>query len=223
MGIGSCCAVSGTGFGFTRQLLEEMGGWKFFTLTEDIEFSTWCATRGIRIGYCHDAVLYDEQPTSFSVSVRQRTRWIQGGVQVSFRYARDFLRGMRKGGRTAYATFETATLSLWGYGMGAVSFTVALLTVFLAERWLGLAYALLLALLGSYGSLLITGILTTVSEWKRIHAPAAAKIGYLFTFPLFMLSYVPIALAAPFRKYRWQPIAHTVTLSVEQLHVPESK
>lgn len=29
--IGANCAVNGTGFGFTRELLERMGGWKFFT------------------------------------------------------------------------------------------------------------------------------------------------------------------------------------------------
>ncbi len=44
--LGTSCAVSGTGFGFTRQLLERCGGWSFFTLTEDIEFNTWCAPGG---------------------------------------------------------------------------------------------------------------------------------------------------------------------------------
>ena len=73
--LGTTCAVNGTGFGFTRQLLDRMGGWNFFTLTEDIEFSTWCATRGIRIGYCRDAELFDEQPENFLQSWRQRTRW----------------------------------------------------------------------------------------------------------------------------------------------------
>lgn len=43
MMLGTTCAVSGTGFGFTRALLDEMGGWNFFTLTEDIEFDNWCA------------------------------------------------------------------------------------------------------------------------------------------------------------------------------------
>lgn len=76
--IGTTCAVNGTGFGFTRRLLERMGGWKFFTLTEDIEFNTWCATQGVRIGYCRDAVVFDEQPEKFSQSWRQRTRWTHG-------------------------------------------------------------------------------------------------------------------------------------------------
>ena len=106
--LGTTCAVNGTGFGFTRQLLDRMGGWNFFTLTEDIEFSTWCATHGIRIGYCRDAELFDEQPVNFLQSWRQRTRWTQGGLQKSFRYAGDLLRGLFQGGKTAYASFETA-------------------------------------------------------------------------------------------------------------------
>ena len=57
MMIGSSCNVNGTGFGFSRSLLKQIGSWQFFTLTEDIEFSTWCATHGVKIGYCRDAIL----------------------------------------------------------------------------------------------------------------------------------------------------------------------
>lgn len=215
--IGTTCAVNGTGFGFTRELLERMGGWNFFTLTEDIEFSAWCATRGIQIGYCHDAVLYDEQPTSFRVSVRQRTRWVQGGLQVSVRYARDLLWGIFRGGRTAYASFETATLSMWGYGMSILSFGSTLLVTFLTERWLGLAQAVLVALLGAYASLFAIGALTMLTEHRRIRANRRQKLISLLLFPIFMMSYAPIALAAPFRKFQWQPIAHTCAISAGQL------
>ena len=215
--LGTTCAVNGTGFGFTRHLLERMGGWHFFTLTEDIEFSTWCATRGIRIGYCRDAMLFDEQPENFIQSWRQRTRWTQGGLQVSIRYAGDLLRGMLKGGRTSYASFETATLSLWGYGMGILCGGMTLLVTFLAERWLGLGIALLLALAGTYCSMFLIGALTLLTEWHRIRCSTGKKISALFTFPLFMMTFVPIALSAPFRKFQWQPIAHTVAISAGEL------
>ena len=33
------CAVSGTGFLFSRRILEQRGGWNFYLLTEDIEFT----------------------------------------------------------------------------------------------------------------------------------------------------------------------------------------
>ena len=217
MELGTCCTVSGTGFGFTRDLLEQMGGWNYFTLTEDIEFGTWCATHGICIGYCQDAILYDEQPTSFRVSVRQRTRWVQGGIQVSIRYAWDLLRGMFRGGKAAWASFETATLSLWGYGMSAMSFSFTLLVTFLAGRWIGLAQAVVVALAGGYLSMLAIGALTMATEWHRIHAAPREKVRSLFTFPLFMFTYVPIAMTAVFRKYEWHPIAHTCAISAAQL------
>ncbi|MFR1754582.1 MAG: glycosyltransferase family 2 protein [Oscillospiraceae bacterium] len=220
--LGTSCAVSGTGFGFTRQLLERCGGWSFFTLTEDIEFNTWCATRGVRIGYCPSAMVFDEQPISFRQSWRQRTRWTQGGLQVSIRYAGDLLRGLARGGRTAYASFETATLSLWGYGMSALSCSLTLLTTFLASRWLGLASMLLASLVSVYLSLLAVALLTTVTQWRKIHATTRQKIGYSFTFPFFMMTFFPIAVTAVFRKFQWQPIAHTVAVGVESLSRDES-
>ena len=216
--LGTTCAVNGTGFGFTRELLSKCGGWNFFTLTEDIEFSTWCATRGIRIGYCHDVMLFDEQPENFRQSWRQRTRWTQGGLQVSVKYAGDLLRGILKGGHTTYASFETATLSLWGYGMGALSFGLTLLVTFLTERWLGLGQALLLALAGTYASLFVMGVLTLLTEHRRIRATRRQKIASAFCFPLFMITFIPIAATAVFRKFQWQPITHTVVISHNQLH-----
>ena len=215
--LGTTCAVNGTGFGFTRQLLERMGGWNFFTLTEDIEFSTWCATRGIRIGYCRDAMVFDEQPENFRQSWRQRTRWTQGGLQVSIRYAGDLLRGLFKGGWTTYASFETATLSLWGYGMGVLCGGMTLLVTFLAERWLGLGKAVVLAMAGTYASMFVIGALTLLTQWHRIRATRAEKVQSLFTFPLFMMTFIPIALTAVFRKFQWQPIAHTVAISAGDL------
>ena len=87
MALGTTCAVSGTGFGFTKELLEQCGGWRFFTLTEDVEFDTWCATHGVRIGFCREAMLYDEQPVTLRQSWTQRIRWVQGGI-----HARPFAR-----------------------------------------------------------------------------------------------------------------------------------
>lgn len=217
MMLGSSCAVNGTGFGFTRQLLETIGGWNFLTLTEDIEFSTWCAIHGIRIGYCHDAILYDEQPTSFRVSVRQRTRWIQGGLQVSWRYRHDYLRGIAQGGKPGWASFETATRSLWGYGLSAVSFLLTVLISLLSGGIIDLVRTFLVMLTGAYLSLLAIAFLVVITQWRRIRATPWQKLKSLFAFPVFRLSYIPIAVTAIFRKFQWQPIAHTVAIPVSQL------
>ena len=49
--VGSSCSVAGTGFCFAREVLEAAGGWNFFLLTEDTEFTADCILRGERIGY----------------------------------------------------------------------------------------------------------------------------------------------------------------------------
>ena len=215
--IGFCCTVNGTGFGFTRQLLEHCGGWNFFTLSEDTEFSTWCITSGIRIGSCHDAILYDEQPTAFRQSWRQRTRWSQGTIQVSLRYTWQLLKGLFKGGRTSYSCFEALTLSLWGYGAAGLSGLLSLLVTFWELRWLGLLEAFASALAGTYGSLFLMGLLTIAAEWNRIHGTTRQKCVALFAYPVYMMSFIPIIVSSVFRKFHWPPIEHSVAISADAL------
>lgn len=217
MALGSSCLVSGTGFGFTRRLLEKCGGWNFFTLTEDTQFSFWCAVHGIRIGYCREAMLFDEQPTTFRQSWRQRIRWVQGSFQLGIRYGGDLFRGIFKGGRWGYTCFEFLTLSLWGYGLAAISATLGLLHTFLASGWLAGLHAFGWSLLGAYQSLFIIGLLTLLTQWKQIRATTVQKLGSLVVFPVFMMSFVPIVLAAPFHKFIWKPIHHSVAISAESL------
>ena len=59
-----------------------------------------------------------------------------------------------------------------------------------------------------YLLMLLYGLLTVISEWSRIRCPGVKKILYCFTFPIFMLTYVPISITALFRKVSWTPIAH---------------
>ena len=61
-----------------------------------------------------------------------------------------------------------------------------------------------------YLLLLLVGIITTATQWHRIRATAFKKVLYTFTFPLFMLTYIPISIAAIFSpKVEWKPIYHT--------------
>lgn len=218
MMLGTSCAVSGTGFGFTTELLKRMGGWNYFTLTEDIEFSTWCATHGVTIGYCHDAVLYDEQPSDFGASWKQRTRWTQGGIQIGLRYRKDLLRGLGQGGKAAYATFETATLSMWGVLFTSICGGISILSTFLQYHLMGVAEALFMSVVCAYVSAAVMGALTVISEWDRILAGTKVKIGSIFAFPLFLLTFIPIAATAIFRKFQWQPTKHTVAISTKRLY-----
>mgnify|MGYP006069554707 FL=1 len=78
MKLGVNCAISGTGFLVSGDVIRENGGWPFHLLTEDIEFSVDCALKGRVIGYCEKAVVYDEQPVTLRQSWDQRVRWPKG-------------------------------------------------------------------------------------------------------------------------------------------------
>ena len=66
-------------------------------------------------------------------------------------------------------------------------------------------------LLNMYLTLLVLGGITTITEWKNIRTSPVKKIVYMFTFPLFMFTYIPISLAAFFCKPQWKPIEHRVS------------
>lgn len=57
------------------------------TLTEDLEYTG--ITRA-RIYFARDVDTFDEKPTNFGVSLRQRTRWVRGAWQVIFTRLPDF-------------------------------------------------------------------------------------------------------------------------------------
>lgn len=217
MMLGTTCAVTGTGFGFTRALLERIDGWIFFTLTEDVEFDNWCAVNGVRIGFCREAMLYDEQASTFAQSWKQRIRWTQGGLQVSLLYAGRQLRGMLRGGRTGWASFEAATLSLGGYLLSALSGLSVAVTGLAQSGLRGLLAAVGCAVGGLYMGMAVIGALVLLTEWRRIAAPAYKKLLSVLTFPLFMLTFIPAAVCAVFAKRGWEPTRHTVAIGIGSL------
>lgn len=211
------CMVTGTGYGFTTELLERLGGWNFHTLTEDLEFNNWCAINKVKIGFAYNAMLYDEQPITLKVSWKQRTRWIQGGMQVGLGFFTKYPKGLFSGGWSSWSTFEAITLCMWGSALGGLCGCLTLLTTFLAGGWMGLLNACVVGLLGTYASTFLTGLLTVVFEWKKIHATPMQKILSLFTFPFYVITFLPIMITSVFKKPVWTPIEHTEAVTAETL------
>lgn len=214
MALGSSCIVSGTGFGCTRSVLDRCDNWNFFTLTEDTQFSYWCAANGIRVGYCPDAELYDEQPVTFRQSWRQRTRWVQGSFQLGTKCGPALVKGILRG---SYSCYECLNMSVWGYSLAAFSAIFSLVLVFLKDGAVSGAIATCSVLCNIYISLFLMGSLTLLTQWKRIRATAGQKVASLFTYPIFMMTFVPITVVAPFVKFQWKPIQHRVAISTEAL------
>lgn len=86
--MGLNCVVGGTGFAVSAKYLHERGGWTAMSLTEDFELQVAATCEGRRILWNHTVRIYDEKPTSFRASFRQRVRWAQGHWFVAFRNTR---------------------------------------------------------------------------------------------------------------------------------------
>ena len=212
--IGTSCAVSGTGFMFSRAVSEEIGDWPFHLLTEDIEFSIYHIIKGKKIGFCKDAELFDEQPVKFRQSWRQRMRWARGYFQVFQKHGKDLIRGMFHGNfscfdmsmsimpafiLTALSVVSNVVLGVWGALIGD--------NILIAVQSIGEF------IFNLYLTAFAVGLITTITEWKHIRTTTFKKILYVITFPLFMFTYLPIAISAFFGKIEWKPIEHHVTAS----------
>ena len=210
--LGVSAAVSGTGFLFSRAVLEELGGWPFHLLTEDVEFSAWQILRGRRIAFCRRAVFYDEQPITFRQSWRQRLRWSRGYLQVLKRYGPGLVKGALKG---SFSCFDMAMNILPMIVLTALSLTVNLVLGVrgaLAGDDLTIALVSVGQSLGNtYLMLFLLGAFTTLTEWKQIRASVPRKLLYVFTFPLFMITYLPVSAASLVCRPGWKPIRHTVS------------
>ncbi len=213
MQLGTSCAISGTGFMVAASIIEKNNGWIHHLLTEDVEFSVDCVLHGITIGYCGRAIVYDEQPVTFRQSWNQRLRWCKGFYQVLARYGGGLLHTILK--QRCFAAFDmlmaiapAALISVSTLLINTVCLVISLLAESPALITL-CADNLLGSLWGYYQVLFVLGAVTVVIEWKSIRTSAFKKILYSFTFPLFMFTYVPIAIAAFRKNVTWSPIAHT--------------
>lgn len=203
----AACGLSaklvGTGFGFRREVLEQMGGWNTSTIAEDAEFAAQCAKAGFRISWVPDAVNYDEEPASFRVSLRQRRRWCSGVMQVAKQnigklWQSNVPRPMLRWDMTMFllAPFTQAVSGLLlaaGILAGVLDGSAAALTAALCGLGLygagSMALGVVLCVLGGYALQDMT---------KSI----------LF-FPVFMASWLPLQIVSLFRdSTQWHPVTH---------------
>ncbi|MEF9841330.1 MAG: glycosyltransferase family 2 protein [Raoultibacter sp.] len=231
--LNTSCAVSGTGFFVSAELIERAGGWKWHLLTEDIEFSANTILQGERIAYCPTAILYDEQPITFKDSWNQRFRWAKGFYQVFGKYGARLAKGAitnPKGAR--FACYDMLMTIAPGMLLTIVSiaFNALILVLGLTGAMstgvmiASSASSIFFCLFNYLVFMFVFAVLTTFTEWDNIHSTTGKKVRYMFTFPFFMLTYIPIALVALVKKAKWKPIQHSISVNVEEFSgasVPE--
>lgn len=228
--LGTSCAVSGTGFMFDRSIIESSSdkkkGWKYHLLTEDIEFTASNIINGEKIGYCDEAHFYDEQPTKFKESWNQRMRWAKGYLQVFANYGKELTRGIFRNRKDKRPKNNFSCLDMSMTIMPALilsSFVIiadfigSLVNLFYYHDIRDAIALMAMPLINASLIVFIVGIITTITEWNNIHTTPLKKILYSLTFPMFMITYIPIAISSLFAKVDWKPIRHEKSVTISEI------
>ena len=210
---GESCALNGTGWMIRREWLSEHG-FPIVTMTEDLELTALAVAGSGRVVYAHDAVTYDEYPTTIRMAARQLSRWCFGQAECMRGYAH----------RLFGSFFRRGSLS--GFCMGIVftaSLTIPLYGFLLIWAIWQLVRAGFLPPLGIWYFVILLFIVWLVLlpnvylAYKKRNEEPQVSPSAILVFPFFMLSWIPLAIGGLFRKnMEWKPVIHDSSVSIEE-------
>lgn len=170
MGLNS--VIGGTGFAVSARYLHDRGGWTAMSLTEDFELQIEATCEGRRILWNNNVRIYDEKPTRFRASFRQRVRWAQGHWFVAFRNTGKLFKALFKGTIKPLEFFSTF---LYMYSLTPF--------VFLAIQ---LVLGLVLSLMALAGFIPPRPVATDLTSWLTGNLPGILLFFYSFVFLFYM-------------------------------------
>lgn len=154
-------------------------------------------------------------------------RWAKGFYQVLGKHGFDLAKRIVSFRTGSFSSFDMLMnimpallimLTMLVFNIGILLYVLLFADAAMKSELLGICGMAVAYSLGYYYCMLFfLGTVTTITEWKKILASPWMKIRTMFTFPLFMFTYVPIAVVALFKKVEWTPIEHTVVKSIEDM------
>lgn len=211
--IGLSPLVNGTAFMVRTKLVKD-SGWKTHTLTEDIEFSLQNIIKGEKLGWAKDAIVYDEQPTEFGQSWKQRERWTVGHLQTLSSYSGDLVKATVKNKKLM--NFDAV---LYVLGIPILIGTLLLLVINTGLFFVG-EMSISELILNYLRYILPTFVLPiflayiVVKLQKKTVKPMLKAI---FMFPIFMGSWILINLKSLIKpNKKWDKIEHKHAVGIEE-------
>ncbi len=215
--------VSGTGFYIKGKIIEELGGYPFNSLTEDYEFTLYATLNDLTSTYNMKAKYFDEQPTDYNTTIKQRTRWVKGYFDSRRKYY-PLLKNKASRKDNNYPSVYIALVGVKPYVLLVISIILYLANLIyriisnsiVKVEVYNLLLQFLIIVLAIYIVLLIfTGILL-IKEKDNLRLNRKMKIKSLFFNPLFLASYVKcLYLALKNKDLAWEKIEHTVNIEKE--------
>lgn len=212
MNINKSCFINGTGFMVSKELLNEYG-YDSLTITEDIELTVKCGFNNERIAFVENAITYDEQPTEFWVSWKQRKRWSIGTLQCLKQYYKEIFNDIFKNKNFASIDsimFLTAPILQL---LGTFNCVLQIITSVVTGAKLDYLSKFILLIIYYF-----TNIMLAISIVKINQKHVRNYIKGIIFLPIFYLSWVPINIVALFEKNsNWERIEHKRIISLDNI------
>ncbi len=217
--------ISGTGFYIRGKILEKLGGYPFHSLTEDYELSLYATLHNLSSTYNTKAIYYDEQPTTYDITIKQRTRWVKGYFESRRKYY-SLLKEKALKKDSNYPSLYTALVGVKPYILLIISlilYLINLLYRIIANSIIKIPVTTLLLqifiiIIAVYLILVIFTFILLVKEKNSLRLNRKMKIKALLYNPIFLASYVKcLYLALKNKDLAWDKIEHNANIRMEEL------
>lgn len=200
--------VSGTGFYISGNIIHQLKGYPFHSLTEDYELTLFAKIHNISTYYNENAMFYDEQPLKLNVSVKQRTRWIKGFLEARKQQLKNNKNFKYHIGIIPYLFIIAGLLFYMIGNMITLLFLKNASTFLSTIKWIGFVILFVYSFL-----FLFTGLILLLD--KRINAKMQTKICALFFNPIFLVTYlICFVKAITTKNLGWEKIEHKEKMQI---------
>lgn len=222
--LGLSSQLGGTGFCIDMDILKKLG-WGATCLTEDLEFSCKLVLNGYKVGWAHNAIIYDEKPLTLAQSWNQRKRWMQGFSDVASRY---FFRLMKRAiTKFDFKAFDCALYSI--QPIAAILLGVSAIVSFV--QYIMKAANIINNINGVVYSInfnWVTLLIAAFSLFQIIYIPLILLIErklnlkvllYYIVYPFYAITWFPISIQGIIHKdsKEWSHTVHTRDINIEEL------
>lgn len=217
MQMGGAASINGTGFMVKKEVIDEYG-FNTVTLTEDVEFTAQCALNNIKVFFAEEAITYDEQPTEFVASWKQRKRWSMGNIQCFKTYAGKLFNTYRKTGYIAcldmLLSFAAPFFQILTTLLTAVLFIFKIFDIQLYDVFSYMYSYGIIFFIVAYLSNILLNIFIVIYNKKSVKKVLSG----ILLFTVFMITWIPINFICVFKKdMTWEPIKHSRKVDIDEI------
>lgn len=215
--LGCIVPLGGTTCFFRREVLEQLGAWDAWNVTEDADLGVRLMRHGWRTEIAH-TVTYEEANCRLVPWIRQRSRWFKGYAMTWGVHMRDPIRLWRDLGPKRFLTFQVQFFfmlsqhllapAVWGFWLLSFSLSFSLHDTLVASLSSHAPTAFFSVLLGTE----VLGIIVNAYAVRgHDHRHLIAWAPFIFVyFPLASLAAWKSAVEVVVRPFYWDKTTHGV-------------